>query len=121
MDAKKKILIIDDEPGYCEFIKGYLDQKGLITFSAQKGREGIEKTKVLKPHLVLLDLNLPDLDGIKVLERIREIDKDIRVIMITGYGTAESAIEAIQLDIYDHIGKPIELEKLFILIKEALK
>lgn len=118
--ADKKILIIDDEPSICEFVKKFLEQKGFGVVACMRGQDGLLKAREMCPDLVLLDLNLPDIYGIEILNEIKNINKDIQVIVLTGYATSESVIEAIKLGAYEQIAKPIDLKKLFTVIKAAL-
>lgn len=117
----KKILIIDDEEESCKLLKAYLKRRGFEVEIAFDGEEGLEKVKCSNPDLVLCDISMPGLNGVEVLKKIKELNPRIIVIMLTGFGTFESAIECLKLGAYDHIGKPVELEKLLMLIREALE
>jgi len=116
----KKILIIDDEQESCGLLSHYLKRRGFEVEIAFDGAEGLEKVKGNLPDLVLCDISMPGLNGMEVLKRIKEYNPRIIVIMLTGFGTLESAIECLKLGAYDHIAKPVELEKLLVLLKEAL-
>lgn len=116
----KKILIIDDEQEICQLLRDCLKRRGFEVETAFDGEVGLEKVKLNLPDLVLCDISMPGLNGVEVLKKIKEYNPHIIVIMLTGYGTLESAIECLKLGAYDHIGKPVELKKLFVLLKEAL-
>jgi DNA-binding NtrC family response regulator len=116
----KKILVIDDERECCKLLADYLKKRGFELETAFDGISGLEKIKCALPDLVLCDISMPGLSGIEVLKRIKEYNPHIIVIMLTGYGSMESALECLKLGAYDHIAKPVELEKLLILLKEAL-
>jgi len=116
----KKILIIDDERECCELLRDYLKKRGFEIEIAFDGASGLEKVKYALPDLVLCDISMPGLGGVEVLKRIKELNQHIIVIMLTGFGTLESAVECLKLGAYDHIAKPVELKKLLVLFKEAL-
>jgi len=117
----KKILVIDDEQESCKLLSDYLKRHRFEVEIAFDGQEGLEKVKLNPPDLVLCDISMPGLNGVEVLKKIKECNPGIIAIMLTGYGTMDSAIECLKLGAYDHIGKPVELEKLLALIKEALE
>ena len=116
----KKILIIDDEQEICKLLGDSLKRHGFEIETAFDGQEGLEKVKLTNPDLVLCDISMPGLSGIEVLKKIKEYNQRIAVIMLTGFGILESAVECLKLGAYDHIAKPIELEKLLVLLKEVL-
>jgi DNA-binding NtrC family response regulator len=91
------------------------------TINAESGEEGIEVFKAEVPDIVLLDIHLPGIDGIKTLETLKGLNKDILAIMITAYGDIETAVSSIKLGAYDFVEKPFDLDKLSILIKKALE
>ncbi|MBU0549228.1 MAG: response regulator, partial [Candidatus Omnitrophica bacterium] len=110
--ADKKILIVDDDPAVSSLISDFLAKKGFSVISASSGEEGLEKFKKEKPILILLDMKLPGMDGIMTLSRIREVDKNIGVIMITGVKDQEVFEEAKKLGAYEYIVKPFDLDYL---------
>jgi len=116
----KKILIIDDEQEIRKLLGDSLKRRGFEVEIAFDGQEGLEKVKLTNPDLVLCDISMPGLSGVEVLKKIKQFNQDIIVIMLTGYGTMESAIKCLKLGAYGHIAKPIELEKLLVLLKEVL-
>ncbi|MBI4698958.1 MAG: sigma-54-dependent Fis family transcriptional regulator, partial [Nitrospirae bacterium] len=89
--------------------------------TASTGENGFEHFKMESPYITLLDVNLPGMDGIKVLDAIKKFDRDALVIMITAYGGVGSAVEAMKLGAYDYIEKPFDLNRLNILINKALE
>lgn len=116
----KKVLVVDDEPEICDCIRDYLEGRGFVVATAKDGREAIGKVETDNPDLVLLDLVMPGLSGLDTLKAIKRINDKVIVIIMTGRGTTETAIESLQLGAYDHIAKPFQLEELLKLIKEAL-
>jgi len=121
--SKINILIIDDEIDLCQSLLEMLkeEEEGYKVSVANSGKKGLEKIKEEVPDLVLLDIKMPEMDGIETLEKIKAIDKDILVIMLTAYQTVETAIKAMKLGVYDYISKPFNYEELKIIIKRALQ
>lgn len=117
----KKILIIDDEPAICKALQISLKSEGFEVDNAFSAKEGIKKFKGFLPDVVILDLRLPDSDGIKVMESIKAIERDTIIILITAYGDTKTAVEAVKKGAYDFITKPFDLEELKITLKKALK
>lgn len=107
---RKQILAIDDEDGIIRSISCLLEDKYTV-FSATSGYEGLQRTKELLPDLVLLDLKLPDIWGMEVLEKLKELDNHIPVIVMTAYGRVEEAVQAIKLGAADFIMKPFDNER----------
>lgn len=116
----KRILIIDDEKNMRWAIKKALEKEGYNIYEAENGQDGLEKLEEIYPDLILLDLRMPMMDGMEALQRIKEINQDIPVIMLTAHGTMESAVEAMKLGALDYISKPFDIEELKVLIKKAL-
>jgi PAS domain S-box-containing protein len=117
--AKTKILVIDDEESIRTLLRISLIHKGYEVFSAEDGEKGIEVFKQEKPPIVLTDIKMPGLDGLEVLKRIKRLDPDTRVIVITGHGDMESAIESLKLEASDFINKPIKDDALMVALKRA--
>ncbi len=115
-----RIVIIDDEERMCWALDRALSHEGYQVVTATRGLQGITLVQEVEPSLVILDLKMPDLDGIEVLRRIKEINKNIPVVMITAHGTIETAIEAMKIGASDYITKPFKLEELKVLVKQAL-
>ncbi|MFH1242515.1 MAG: response regulator [Pseudomonadota bacterium] len=118
-DTKTKILVIDDEESIRTLLRISLSHKGFEVFTSEDGEKGIEIFKQQKPPIVLTDIKMPGIDGLEVLKRIRELDPDTRVIVITGHGDMESAIDALRLEASDFINKPVKDEALMLAIKRA--
>ncbi|MFH1094450.1 MAG: response regulator [Candidatus Omnitrophota bacterium] len=116
-----RILVVDDEQDVVEALFHTLKRSGYEVETALTGEAGIEKTKKSKFDVILLDINLPDLNGIQVLEQMKKVDPGIEVIMITGYGSIESATESLKKGAYDYIQKPVSGDKIVILIEKAIE
>jgi anti-anti-sigma factor len=104
----KKILVIDDERPTLKMFGLFLNVYGYEMLTAENGEEGIEIFKMHKPPIVLTDIKMPGMDGIEVLRRIKKIDPSTEVIVITGHGDMDLAIEALNLDATDFLNKPIQ-------------
>ncbi len=115
-----KILIIDDEEDMVQNCSRLLRPLEVKTLMATDGRQGLEICKVEKPDIVLTDLMMPGMSGTQVLTSVKEWDPDILVIMITGFGTVNAAVEAIKGGAYDFITKPFSGEQLRAVIERAI-
>ncbi len=114
-----KILVIDDERSIRNSMKNILQYEGHEVVLAENGMEGLVSVKSEKPDIVFCDIKMPKMEGIEVLERIKEFSADTPVIMISGHGTIDMAIEAIRKGAYDFIEKPLDLNRILITIKNA--
>jgi two-component system response regulator AtoC len=119
--VKSVILLVDDQDTIRFFLEKTLTQEGYEALAAGTGNEAIELTKKNIPDLVLLDLKLPDMDGLEVLKRIKEIFPEICVVMITAFGEVDTAVAAMKNGAYDFVSKPINLEQLLLVIKKGLE
>ena len=116
---KPKILLIDDEEGIRKLLGISLRDAGYPVSIAIDGERGIELFQEESPEIVLTDIKMPGLDGIEVLRRIKAMSPDTEVIVITGHGEMELAIQSLQLDASDFITKPIHDEALFVALRRA--
>jgi two-component system NtrC family sensor kinase len=114
-----KLLIIDDEEGIRKVLTLSLTSDGYDVSTAPGGEEGIEIFKKESPSIVLTDIKMPGMDGIDTLKKIKELNPDAEVIMITGHGDMDLAIEALKLDASDFLNKPIRDEALSVALKRA--
>jgi two-component system response regulator AtoC len=119
--AKSVILLVDDQDSIRFFLEKTLVQEGYEAHSAKSGLEAVEMTQEYIPDLILLDLKLPDIDGIEVLNRVKAIFPEICVVMITAFGDIETAVHAMKQGAFDFVTKPINLDQLLIIIKKALE
>lgn len=117
----EKILIIDDDESIRKTIAGYLRRQGYEVLTASDGIEGVETAGREQIDLVISDIRMPGLNGIEVLERIKEIDGHIQVILITAHDDMQSTVMAMQKGAYDYIEKPLEIERLKVAVKRALE
>jgi len=117
---KTKVLIIDDEKDLCFLFEKILTPEGYTVFAAHNGYDGIKINEKSNPDIILLDLKMPGIDGIETLRRIRKKDADVIVIIITGYGDAETIRNASDLNVYEYMSKPFSNETVITTIKEAV-
>ncbi|MCC5912369.1 MAG: sigma-54-dependent Fis family transcriptional regulator [Clostridiaceae bacterium] len=117
----KKILIIDDEKNMRWAIKNALKKEEYIIYEGENGIEAVEKFQEISPDIVLMDFKMPKMNGLEALCKIKEIDEETPIIMITAHGTMDSAIEAMKLGALDYIAKPFDIEELKVIIKKALR
>ncbi len=111
------ILVCDDEDSQRELLAGFLKNLGYSVAAAANGKEAIEKNRTTSFDLAILDLKMPEIDGIETMKQMKSIDPQTYFIILTGFGTIESAVQAIKLGAYDYLSKPIDLNKLEMLIK----
>ncbi|MEK6651324.1 MAG: sigma-54 dependent transcriptional regulator, partial [Nitrospirota bacterium] len=119
--AEAKILVIDDEKLLRWSLQQNLSKEGYTVITAEKGMEGLNLFKEETPDVTLLDIHLPDVSGITVLQGIKEINKDALAIMITAFGDIQTAVKTIKLGAYDFVEKPFNVDKLKILVAKALE
>lgn len=114
-----KILIIDDERAIRNTLGEILQHEGYKIEVAENGEEGFEKFKKNTYDVVLCDIKMPKMDGLEFLEKSREVNPDVPLIMISGHGNIETAVEAVKKGAYDYISKPPDLNRLLITIRNA--
>src|SRR4030043_2072108 len=115
----RSVLIVDDEVGTRESIKMIL-KNDYEVFLAKDAEEAFLQIKEHSPDVILLDIILPDIDGLKVLEKIKGSDPDVIVIMITATKTVKTAVEAMKLGAYDYVTKPFDIDELRLIITRSL-
>lgn len=108
----KKILVVDDEVEACNALKEFLSMKGYEVHTAFDGPTAIDKVKEVGPHIVLLDLIMPEMGGVEVLKEIKKIDSAVSVIVLSVVSDNEKARETMELGAYDYITKPVDLNYL---------
>ena len=118
-NKKFKILITDDDLDLRELLIEAVRNWDYDADVARDGEEALKKLMMEHYDLVVCDLMMPGMDGLALLKKIKELDQDILVIIITGYATIETAVKAIESGAYDYIAKPFRLDELMIVIKNA--
>lgn len=116
-----KILVVDDEHLIRWSLEQNLKKQGYDVITAGTGEDALRLSREQQPDLVLLDIQLPGISGIEVLEKIKDFDEEIIVVMLTAHGGLETAVNAMRLGAYDYVSKPFNLDELSIIIKKALE
>lgn len=119
--TNNKILVIDDEASIRTSLEGILEDEGYVVRTSESGEKGLELLKSHNFDLVLLDIWLPEMSGMEVLQRITASDDKPQVIMISGHGNIETAVKATKLGAFDFLEKPLSLEKVVLTVKNALR
>jgi len=117
----EKILVVDDDESILLLLKKMLQDFKCNVFDAENGREGIQITEREHPDLIITDLVMPDIGGLDILKRAKEIDENILVIIVTAHDEMASTITAIQLGAFDYISKPIDQDKFKYIVERALE
>ena len=120
MDDKKSLLIIDDEKNICRTLKLILNKKGFEVETVGTGGEALKKVRAKFFNMVLLDINLPDINGLELLKSLKIMYPDMEVMMMTGYGSLETAMSALNLGASSYITKPLNLDKVMSKINDKL-
>ncbi|MBA4395289.1 MAG: two-component system response regulator, partial [Desulfobacca sp.] len=109
---KKSILVVDDEASHRMMLKAHLNEEGFEVMEASDGQEAVDRVGGHFYDLVLMDIRMPHLDGLEALTRIKKIRPDIPIIMMTAYGSIESAVEALKSGAGDYVTKPLDMDEL---------
>ena len=119
--AVSSILLIDDEKVLLEAVSDDLKENGFKVTTASSGEEGLKNFEMLQHDLVIVDLKLEGMDGLEVSRQIKQTNPETPIMILTGYGSMETAIEAVRLDVDDYVVKPINRDDLFEKINGCLK
>src|SRR5437867_7585028 len=117
---KSRILVIDDEAAIRDSLRMTLEYEGYDFVGAATGQEGLALVERETPDLVLLDVKMPGMDGLEVLDRLRAMNEALPVVIISGHGTVSTAVEATKLGAFDFIEKPLASERVLVTIRNAL-
>jgi two-component system nitrogen regulation response regulator NtrX len=117
----RRVLVIDDEPGIRQALGQLLEYEGFEVKTASGGAEGITLYDSFRPQLVFLDVKMAGLDGLEVLKRLRQADPTATVVMISGHATIQTAVEATQLGAYDILEKPLDTDRVLVLLRNAFE
>lgn len=121
MEDKFKIMVVDDDENILFAFKKVLEKDGFIPLFATNGTEAMEKIEIDKPDVIFLDIAMPGVNGLEVLKQIKDKGIEIPVIIITGYGTMQTAIKAIQLGAFEYLTKPLDIARIRVLIQRAIE
>ena len=116
----RRVLIVDDEKGIREALKQVLEFEELEVQTGASGQEALRLYAEFRPHLVFLDVKMQGMDGIETLARLRQLDPQAQVVMISGHGTIQTAVEATQLGAYDFLEKPLDTDRILLTLRNAL-
>ena len=116
-----RLLVIDDEKGIRDVLVQLFEYEGHVVATAEDGRAGIEMASKARPDVIFLDVKMPGLDGLDVLARLREDDPTALVVMISGHGTIDTAVEATRKGAYDFLEKPLDSDRLLVTLRRALE
>jgi two-component system nitrogen regulation response regulator NtrX len=119
--SSQTILIVDDEESVRKSLADVMKDEGYEVVTASSGQEGIDTLADSQPSLALLDIAMPEMDGIETLRRFKEVRPDMPVIMVTGHGTIETAVKTTKMGAYDFIVKPPELQHLTLVVKHGIE
>jgi len=118
---KARILVVDDDREFAKVLLEYLNRMGYEAEAAYGGGEGIERFKHGGFQMVVTNMEMPDIDGMEILDAVKSINKNTVVLMITGYPTIDGAVEAIKAGAYDCISKPVDFKAMEVIIRQALE
>src|ERR687884_638044 len=121
LKRKKRVLAIDDEPAMTEWLKILLEHAGYDVRTALIGTRGEELFKTWRPDAVITDMMLPDVDGIELVRKFKQLDMEAEVIVITGQGNIPRSVEAVKAGAFDFLEKPVDAERLLDKLEKAIK
>lgn len=116
---KMRLMVVDDEKDFLSTTKRLLERKGFLVTTAASGREALEKLAAESVHVVILDVKMPGMDGVATLKAIKSSYPLVQVVMLTGHGTVESAMEGLRSGATDYMMKPIDIDELIARAEEA--
>ena len=120
-DQETRILIVDDDQEFADSLAEHMSELGHSVKVAYDGQQGLDQFRTGDFHLVLTDLQMPGMDGIALLHEIKGLDHRCVVVLITGFGTVESAVKAIKEGAYDFITKPLKFDQVDVVVHRALE
>jgi two-component system NtrC family response regulator/two-component system response regulator HydG len=121
MTSKGRVVVIDDEVNAASALQTLLEEDGYEVARAHEGASGLQLLEKTDPDVVLTDLRMPGMDGLELLNRIKEIRPETMVILMTAYGTVKTAVKAMKLGAEDYLGKPIDVEELEVILQRAVE
>jgi len=121
MGGNARILVVDDDENIRKVLMRILEDEGYMVDTAKTGKEAVEKSRTKFYNLALIDIRLPDMEGVELLTKIRDTTPKMRKIIITGYPTLKNAVEAVNKGADAYIMKPFDMKELLSKIKEQLK
>jgi two-component system nitrogen regulation response regulator NtrX len=119
--VSRRVLVVDDEKGIREALTQLLEYEEIDVQACASGSEALQRYPEFRPHLVLLDVKMQGMDGLETLRKLRELDPHAQVVMISGHGTIQTAVEATQLGAYDFLEKPLDTDRILLTLRNALQ
>jgi YesN/AraC family two-component response regulator len=120
METVKNILIVDDEVNVCRGVQRIFEDEGFLSNYALTGTEGLKRAEEEDFDLVITDLKMPDINGLDMIKRLKQQKPDTPVVMITGYASVPTAVEAMKIGAYDYIPKPFNPDEILRVVHEAM-
>jgi len=119
-EKKQTVLIVEDDRETLEMLAQALSKRGYIAIKAEDGTKAIAIASDIRPDLTILDLNLPDYDGIDILGRLKAMHASAQVVIISGHGSQDAARSAMETGAFDFLTKPFDIDEVYAVVKEAL-
>jgi len=119
--VSRRVLVVDDEKGIREALQQLLQYEQIEVQACASGSEALQRYPEFRPHLVFLDVKMQGMDGLETLRKLREIDPHAQVVMISGHGSIQTAVEATQLGAYDFLEKPLDTDRILLTLRNALQ
>ena len=120
-DPKPRVLVVDDETGILESLRILLKTEGFLPFTAQGGKQGIERLHELRPDIVLSDVRMPDVSGVQLLSAAKAMDSDLPVVLMTAQASLQSAMQAVNEGAFYYIQKPFRNDELLAILRRAVE
>ena len=117
----EKLLVVDDEPANCRLVKAIFEAQGFDVIAAPDGQSALARVGADRPHVMLLDLRMPGMDGLQVLESVKTAIPDLPVIMVTASHDLKTAVRATQLGAFDYLTKPVDDDEIVLVVRRALE
>lgn len=119
--APVRVLVVDDDRAICDYMETFLTKDGFEVKTLNDPSMAPDEVKTGGYHLVVLDLMMPKMDGLQVLERIRKVDNDVAVVIFTGYPSLETAVQSMKLDAVDYLKKPFNPEEFRVVVDRVMR
>jgi len=119
--TKVRILVVDDDVDLCRFMQDVLARDGYLVTTLSEATRAVDVVRKERPHIVVLDLMMPEMNGIDVLRAIRRFDSDVAIIIFTGYPSVDSAVSSMKLEAADYIKKPFDVAEFRAVIEKVIR
>ncbi|SMC70767.1 sigma 54-interacting transcriptional regulator [Sporomusa malonica] len=121
MNSNYTVMVVDDEDSVRRLLSAVLKREGYQVVCAESGEEALSKFKTVQPDLIIMDIRMPNIDGITAFKEMRKIRQNVTVILMTAYAAVETAVEAIKLGAFDYVIKPFDIEEVKLLTNRAIQ